>query len=175
MGGYEPTWDDLRMPAVSINPPGAVSDPDRDTVDPGLLFDPGTSELVHIIAQMPHSWIEGSEIRPHVHWSPTSTDTGSVVWQLEYQVQNSGDVLGAYTTITVTQAASGVSGEQRIALFPAVPMTGFTLSAIVMCRLSRLATDGADTYTDDARLIEFDIHYQIDGLGSISMWSKNRP
>jgi len=175
MGFYEPGWDDLRAPASAINPPGGVSDPTRDTVTPGLLFSAGSDEIVHIIMQMPHSWLEGSEIRPHVHWAPTNTNTGSVVWQLEYQVVGIGDAIGSWSTLSVTDPADGTDGKHQLASFSGISMTGHTLSTILLCRLSRLGTDGADTYNDDARLLEFDIHYQIDGLGSIQEFIKNGP
>jgi hypothetical protein len=33
-------------------------------------------------------------------------------------------------------------------------------------KLSRIGGDGTDTYTADARLLEFDIHYEVDSMGS---------
>jgi hypothetical protein len=35
-----------------------------------------------------------------------------------------------------------------------------------MVRLFRFATDSSDTYTADAHLLEFDIHYQVQRLGT---------
>jgi len=41
-----------------------------------------------------------------------------------------------------------------------------TLSSIFTAKLTRVAGDASDTYTGDALLKEFDIHYQIDAMGS---------
>jgi len=45
-------------------------------------------------------------------------------------------------------------------------MPGKTLSSMILWRISRIGGSGSDTYPSDARLLEFDIHYQIDSLGS---------
>lgn len=44
--------------------------------------------------------------------------------------------------------------------FPAVTMTGKRDSCMICIQIRRVPTDGADTYFDDARFLEFDIHYQ---------------
>ena len=43
---------------------------------------------------------------------------------------------------------------------PAVTMTGKRDSCMICIQIRRVPTDGADTYFDDARFLEFDIHYQ---------------
>ena len=37
---------------------------------------------------------------------------------------------------------------------------------MLLIKLSRIGGDASDTYGADARLLEFDIHYQINTLGS---------
>ena len=34
------------------------------------------------------------------------------------------------------------------------------------CRVSRIGGDALDTYGADAKLLEFDVHYLVDSLGS---------
>ena len=72
--GVGPRWDDLKFPATAINPPGQASDPDVEATSGLLLFAAAGTELVYALAQMPHHWEEGSDIKPHVHWTKT-TDT----------------------------------------------------------------------------------------------------
>lgn len=168
-----PVWDDLRFPAAGINPPGAASDPTRDTTDGRLVFSASATNTIAIQAQLPHDWQEGSAIRPHVHWSPTSTHTGNVLWQMRYKVANRGDVFPAgWTTISVLDAGDGVTDQHQIISLPEVTMTGFTVSCMMLILLDRVGGDGTDTYTGTAKLNEFDIHYQRDGLGSVSELSK---
>lgn len=71
--GVGDKWDDLRFPVTAVNPPGNVSDPDIDPTTGLLLFAHNATNLVYIVAQMPHEWHEGSGIRPHIHWMKTTT------------------------------------------------------------------------------------------------------
>ena len=164
---YTPAWDDLRAPATAINPPGAASDPTFDATNIGWLFDAGSTEILLIIMQMPHSWKLGSEIRPHVHWEPTSTNTGNVYWRMEYKWTNTDDTeAGTYTTINMLDAGDGTAYKHQLASFDPISGTGKTLSSLLSIKLSRIGGDATDTYTGDALLKEFDIHYQVDGYGS---------
>ena len=163
----EVQWDDLRFPAAGINPPGAASDPTRDTSDGRLAFSPTADNLIAVQVQMPHAWLEGSSISPHIHWSPTTTHTGNVKWQLQYKIAEIGSAFpGSWTTDTALQAASGVADTHQLVEFADIPMTGLHLSCMLLMIISRLGADGADTYTGDAKLNEFDIHFQADALGS---------
>jgi hypothetical protein len=53
-----------------------------------------------------------------------------------------------------------------------IAATGKQVSDILICQLSRVHDNGADDYGADARLLEFDIHYQVDSRGSPSEFSK---
>ena len=166
-------WEDLRFSAAGINPPGAASDPTRDTADGRWVFSASQTNVLAIQAQMPHEWKEGSIIVPHVHWSPTSTHTGNVLWRLQYKVANINSAYPAgYTTVDKLQAGAGVADTHQLASFGNVAMTGYTISCILLILLSRIGGDPTDTYTGTAKLDEFDIHYQVDGFGSYNETSK---
>ena len=172
-------WDDLRFPASAINPPGGIGGAAVDTVDTPfigtLLFDPASVEICVGQAQMPHGWKEGSYLSPHVHWSPISTSTGSVVWRLSCETANVGEAYnGSYTYISeVASYSDGTLNDHILSDFSDLDMTGKTISNMTLWRISRMATSGSDTYPQDARLLEFDIHYQIDSLGSNAEYLKN--
>lgn len=155
-----PLWDDVRAPATGINPPGAGADPDVDSSDIGLLFDASGTEIVHIILQLPHDYLDGSPIAPHVHWEPTNTNTGTVLWRLEYRWRNNAETAGALTTADITPAANGTANKLQINGWGLVSKPDARPSSIFECKLSRVG--GSDTYNADARLKEFDIHYQRD-------------
>jgi len=169
MEGTATVWEDLRFPAQGINPPGQVSDPDIDT-DGTLLFDKAGTELVAGVAQLPHSWKEGSAVSAHVHWCPTDADTGDVKWQLEYSVASINGVFPGDTTISVLDTAAGTAETHQMAVFSDISLTGHTISCIMKWKLSRIGGD--DDYNADARLLEFDIHYEIDSIGSREVSSK---
>lgn len=166
-------WEDLRFPAAGINPPGAVSDPTRDTSDGRFVFSGTATNMIAIQAQMPHSWKEGSSIHAHVHWSPTNTNTGNVKWELRYKIANvNGAFPASWTTATVLAAGSGTADAHQIAGFSAIDMTGKTLSCMILMLVSRLGADVQDTYNADCKLNEVDIHFEMDAVGSDQEYSK---
>lgn len=66
--------------------------------------------------------------------------------------------------------ATGSDAEEAdwhfITPLPSISMTGKKISCILLIRLSRVGGNGDDDYGEDARLLEFDIHYQVDSFGS---------
>lgn len=177
---YEP-WDDLRFPANGLRTPGSYNAPDVEPATGLYLFNGGaTSEAVAGVAQMPHAWREGTVIKPHVHWTKTTTSsTGDVYWQLEYQIANPGGTFaGSYTTIGASTVASGTpdsdtAWEHLITPLGEIDMSAYTLSCCIVWVLSRIPTNGADTYGQDARFLEFDIHYKQDAVGSYKEFHKS--
>lgn len=161
-------WEDLRFPVAGINPPGAASDPARNTTTGLLVFSASATNIIAIQVQMPHSWKIGSEISPHIHlWYPNA-NAGNSVWTLQYQLAGIGDNFpNSFTTITETFAAPGVAQRHSLHAFDNIDMSSVTgVSAMIVMLLSRIGGDGADTYGAALPLLEFDIHYQIDSLGS---------
>ena len=166
--------DDLRFPASGINPPGAVSDPGRSTITGLLQFDPSSTEIIAGVAQMPHGWLEGSDIRPHIHIRGITTDPGAgpnnvVQWKLDYKWYNYDDPLpAAYTseTLNFTLPADDTTKVNTIQKFTAISGAGMRHSSLFEWRLSRIGGDAADTYPDDCVLVEFDIHYYSSKLGN---------
>ena len=169
---YCKPWDDLRFPASGFNPPGQASDPDYDTTNGGWLFDATGTEVLFMQAQMPHAWVEGSAIKPHVHWQKTTSASGNVLWRFSYKMAPIGEVMdAAFTDVDVTTTVAGTpdndtANEHLISSFSELSMTGKSLSDMILIKLSRIGGDASDTYAADARLLEFDIHYQINSLGS---------
>lgn len=159
-------WDDLRAPASGINPQGQASPPNVDSTDGGLLF--GKGNIVAIWFQMPHAWKEGSEIYPHLHWVKTTTGAGLPNWQYKYKLGATGEVFTATTALIAGEEvlpSGDVIDKHAIWKFPAIDMTGYKLSTMIGIVLQRV-NDANDTYAGNAKLLEFDIHYQIDAPGS---------
>ena len=164
-------WDDLRFPVAGIDPVGPGAAPGADSVNGGLRFSPILTEVVAFQAQMPHAWLEGSAIRPHVHWQKTTSAAGDVLWRFEYKHAPIGEVMdAAFTALDSTTLAGGTpdndtTDEHLITTFSDIDMTGNTISHMLLCKLSRIGGDGSDTYGADARLMEIDIHFETDYPG----------
>ena len=175
--GDATVWDDLRVAASSAKLLGN-SDPDWETMTGSvsqLAFASNVDQEVFFSVQLPHSWKLGSNIEPHVHWSPSTTDAGNVTWALEYAVSDIGGDLTPSTTLTITDAASGTALEHQLADMDFIDMSAYTssgdVSTMLVCRLYR-DVDNGDDYGADAFFHEFDIHYEIDTVGSRAELSK---
>lgn len=159
-------WDDFRFPAQAINPPGIASDPTWDTTNIGWSFANGATKVIQMVAQMPHGWVEGSRIHPHIHWEPSTAATGNVLWRLQYRWRDEGDTAEALTTLDILAPANGTALTLQRDFFPYVSGAGKEKSSILELQLSRIGGDTTDTFSGAAILKEFDIHYQLDSLGS---------
>jgi len=174
-----PQWEDLRFPAASINPTGVTGAAGRDADFGWLTFAYNTTQVAAVQIQLPHSWKEGSTLRPHVHWMKTTSASGGVYWQLEYRWVGIGDVMaGSWTTIGSSTPATSDSDTQykhAITELGSITAVGKTVSDMLVAKLSRVHDNAADTYGAAVALLEFDIHYHVDSFGSNYEYYKYRP
>lgn len=156
-----PLWDDLRVSLIKAQAGPAA--PSLATFRNGLKlysFAKNTDQELLFDLQLPHTWLPGSEIRPHVHWSPgNNTSTDVVRWGLEYSWANAvTGALPATETVYAEQAAVGTAYAHQIAAFTALDGAGFRLSSILVCRLFRDADHDNDTFDAAAFAVSFDVH-----------------
>ena len=166
-------WDDLRFPASAVRVPGSGG-PGASAVVGGiqaLAFDADSRESVHIHAQLPHAWKKTTDLSPHIHWCTTDSSGGKVVWGIEYTIADVGDAFATPTTdIAAGTAATTV---HTLTAFDDVTMTSYSgPSTMLLVRLFRDSTNSSDTHTKDAHLLEFDIHYRVNSLGSSGVASQ---
>ena len=177
--GVGPRWDDLRFPAQNLRIPGTGTPPGTEASTGFLLFGPSSTEFVGGIAQLPHAWKEGSALKPHVHWTKTSSAAGNVLWRLDYEIVNNGEVAtlayGSQIESSLPVAGTPDNNTDKEILITSlgeIDMSGILISGHLIWRLARVGGDAADTYGADARLLEFDIHFEIDSRGSIAEFEK---
>ena len=118
---------------------------------------------------LPHDYKQGSDLIPFVQWSPNTSATGSVRWQLDYGICSDNGSFNTNTTVTGSQAASGQYYNQKLVL-PNIPGTNRKICDSLLVRISR--DSSLDTYTGTAILISFGLHYQADTIGATSMMTK---
>lgn len=170
-------WEDLRIPVTAVGTAG-LNDPDwvKVTDDGGgsqgvytYGFSATVEEEIFFNVQLPHGWEEGSDIKPHCHWLPSSTNTGTVRWGMEYTWANIGAAYGNSAIIYAEQAGSGTTNFHQLAEFSDISGTGKTSSSMLIVRFFRDATHANDTYTADALLLEVDFHFIISQIGETSL------
>lgn len=169
-------WNDINMPAAALRLGATAPDP-INILGAGSIESLGfdglaTTESIHGSAELLHGYLEGSNIELHIHWMPTTANAGNVKWQLEYSWQAVGGVFANPTIVSVVQAAGGTVWRHNRASFPDISGVGKTINSAIVFRLFRDPSDAADTYPDDAALIQVGIHYQIDVYGSRSVNAK---
>jgi hypothetical protein len=181
LGGDASVWDDLRFPPgrVVVNP--ANSKPDYigliDNINM-LGFDKSASEWVTGIAQMPHGYKEGSYVEPHVHWVTTSaaSTASHVCWKIDYTWVNpdTGNIFynASVQSLTATSPAAGAASTLVYCSLGTANGTGKEVSSIIAFRLIRNVSHAEDDIDSDVGMLEFDIHYQIDAMGSRQISAK---
>ena len=164
-----PVWDDLQINIDNAKLPAADA-PDYTAYKGGeiLRFKKDATNSFPFKAQLSHRYKEGSDIEFHVHIIYPTTGAGNSRWRMTYSWANRGQVFAAETTTTaVTLPASGVADEHTLGeIIASISGAGKTVSSGLICTLTRLGADGADTYDDYVYLFAADFHYQIDTEGS---------
>jgi len=163
------TWADLQM-EISIlgsgpNAPDVIAHPGFPVASV-YGFDGGsTMEEVFGAVELPSNYKEGTTIYPNVSWSPTTAGAGSVVWQMDYAYANNNATF-ITGTISGSQAASGIALHESLDIDGGISITGLQIGALFSFRLYRVPNIALDTYAADAALLDLDLLYQIDGIGS---------
>lgn len=174
--GEAEVWDDLRV-SMDRGDNGAEIDylPGNSTGPQIWYFRYDEKvDAMSFVVQMPHSYKQGSTIHPHVHWIPKTTGSGTVEWNFEYSWQNYDDetpkTFPGITTNSIISESGLTAGTHHLtSLTPSnvgIDGTGMKVSSILICRIWRDSRTSGDTYNHDAGLLSFDIHFQIDTVGS---------
>jgi hypothetical protein len=108
-----------------------------------------------------------NELRVHIHWLPSTTNTGNCLWKLEHWVSRRDKAYadGDVVTTSVLAAANGAVKEQITSLV-AIDAAGFLDSTCVVFRLYRDGDGATDTFTGVAMAISVDAHIPVYSLGS---------
>lgn len=175
--GQEYLYMDMNMGAATLR--SGVTDPDMIPLNGGDIYvaafhgaSPTPVEQVFGYIELNHNWQEGTPIQPHLHWMPTTTDTGIVKWQLSYTFGYDGVVIPAGDTIVVLGEADGTAWKSHDAYFPLIDTTGLKIETQLNFRLFRNAGDSEDTYETDAAVQTIGFHVRINSLGSRQIGAK---
>ena len=168
--GNATVWEDINIPIINLRG-GATAPGFKVLASTGIYvstFD-GTGASVisaHGSMEILHSYKEGSDIVPHIHWSPTTVDAGNVRWQLEYVWIAKNGTISASTTIGVTVAVSGVANQIVRTDLGTISGVGMAMSSRFIFRLFRDPVDVLDTYAHDVNGFDFGVHFEKDTIGS---------
>ena len=166
-------YDDLKVPVNALKIQGANNQPLWSAIGSvnGTLasfhFGPDVMQQLFFVVQVPHGYMPGSALYPHIHWMPATSDAGAVVWGLEYTWASIGSTFD--NTVSVTGTGVVNNSEQNMHKMTHVGSgidgTGETESSMLICRMYRDGGDAADTFPGDAVLLEVDFHYRVEKIG----------
>ena len=158
-------WDDyLGIPDDDPTAGGTV--PNWSTFSgniKGRAFSPTTMNQRQFRIHILHNYAAGTALYLHAHWSPITTNVGTVRWGFEYTVAKGHGQQAFSTPVTVykEQATTGTANVHFIAeIADADAISGSLLEtdALVIVRVFRDAAHVNDTFTGDAFLWNFDAH-----------------
>lgn len=171
-GGTATVYDDLLRDATSTRQ-GVVA----PTVGTGFRGDANHihTTLLHTQAdevqfevQLPHRGKAGSVMYPHVHFAPTTTGTGTVRFALEYYAANV-DAQFPASPQTYLMTKTWAADQQWYHLIAdnatGLTLAGWALSNVLKVRLYR-DNSVASNYAAAVSFLYFDVHVEIDSLGS---------
>ena len=169
-------WDDLRFAFHGRNLDKTSGHLDYDVAELGVNFDDSSryndADQIGIIAQMPHNYKFGTNLKPHAHWIQNQDEVPNAL--LKYRIYDNGEVPGSW----ILAAPTGIAFEYeqnalQIIIFPEIDMSTVTgVSSFIDIKMYRDASNasglfsGSDDYSGNVLMKEFDFHYQIDSLGS---------
>lgn len=111
----------------------------------------------------------------HVHWSHIiGAPSGDVKWNVEYTVARGyeEETYPVTTTLSTTNTAGAQYAHHITPDDDMVMIEDIEPDMVILGRVYRDPTDVADTFANDAYLIQVDMHYQI---GQIGTNQRNRP
>lgn len=170
-------WDDIIVPGTSVRTTGTTP-PDIEQFNGSTIYLPAfagggpSTEQAFFSCELPHDWKEGSVIRPHIHWSPSTAGAGNVKWYLDLQMSpaRGEDFSATFTRSAVDVTRTKAGTHEIIETTELVDMPLAKIGAMLIGRIYRVPTD--DTYADDAFLLSIGFHYQMDTHGSRQVFIK---
>lgn len=176
--GNATVWENLTVNLETAKVP-TVSAPSFDQFrNNTYAYNFSVGEVIYFTVQLPHSWTTGSTVYPHMHYSNAVAGNGTQwsQWQLEFTRASVNGTFGTSETMTAKDNIGTTSYEHKVLDFGALSMSNATLSNALVCRLSRQTATGlpvGDTnFPGDVFGLDFDFHYEVDALGSRTLYSK---
>lgn len=174
--GAATVWKDLIIAAANLRP--GASPPSFAVFSGGVYafrFDDAQTNELHGAVELQHDYKEGTDLYFHIHWSPSTTNTGNCRWGLEYTVVNPAGTFPATDTQYVAVAGSGTVNAHQLNNIYQITGTGLKIGAVLVFRIFRDGTNGADTFTGNAFVHSIGVHYECDTLGSRAITTKDNP
>lgn len=133
-----------------------------------------TEERLSSNFEIPHDYACGYPIEVHVHWRPSTTNTGTTFWWFDWSYDAVNSAPSAQTTLSCSRTVTASSQYNHfITSFGYLPSSvTYTLGSIINFNIRRTPDFSGDTYPDDAIFEQVALHVPVDGFGSRQIYIK---
>lgn len=177
-------WDECSQPLVGRNLFSVAGQVDFNFDELTVDFSDSAkypTDPIAIVQQLPHSRMDYSEIRPHLHWVQTANNIPNIL--IAYRVTNVGTTPGGWVLKALTSDDNELAyteGGQQITSFNLPKTVGEQLgiSGTFECKVYRDTTNASglfasvDNYLGSWSVKYYDIHYRQNSIGSRAEFAK---
>jgi len=172
----ENPWDDLRFPLVGRNMDTTSGRLDYDYYNGCIGFASNAEfrleETVSMMCQLPHEWLEGSGVRPHMHWIQQGSTLPN--WLFGYKKYRNYETCTVDTDFTTNHTLvigdslfEYTSGSMvQITTFGEIDMSNMRASDMLQLCLWRDDDNDSGLFDDEDQsnitelVLELDVHYR---------------
>jgi hypothetical protein len=167
---HVPVWKDL-LGDFSQNVNTGYLSPDVKPLAGSVeayMFRDDLVESLGVRFAVPHDIKVGTDMFPHIRWSPNTTSTGTVRWGIEFMVAELGT--GIFKdSVTIYLEEAGSSTLDKLQLVESdVQIEAKEPDTLIIGRVFRDSTHVNDTFVGDAAIHVACLHYQADVVGTPS-------
>lgn len=163
-------YEDIQFPIESLNPAGIgtaatlVDTSGQSGIDVALSF--VATNTLYVVCQLPHAWIPGTTIYPHIHVQPQLATANTISWDGWYSIADIGEAFPPSVVIPTFNTNIPVSSQWKHLLLPmptdGIPMTGKVgPSTVVRLKFQVAAATAA------FHVLGLDVHYRWGGSPTI--------
>jgi hypothetical protein len=176
-------WEDLRFPMTGNGLDTSTGRLYTDYTEGTVNFAsnaryPNEPALMNV--QLPHGWVQGSNVRPHLHWYQAQNQIPNWIILYRWAPKNVLKLSWAELIYNVGAVFTypGAGTIHQITKWPEISGAGTTISDMLQIILYRDSANnsgkfaGADPYTVDAETLEFDCHIRMESYGSPEEYTK---
>ncbi len=173
-------YDDVLVSQNQLGKKG-ISDPTNLNWRGGVIPQFNNGDELMFTIQLPHRYVEGTDLYPHIHWTPHTQgneESGNTVnWAIEYTIASPLTQFPVETSLSLQGTCSGTDHWHEVADNGGVAVisgSGLTISTIISGRVYRDVGDSWSDNDPDKRpgLLHLDFHVLMDTIGSAKIYTK---
>lgn len=165
-------WKDMTANLGSAGAPAGATTPDFAVFRGGIkAYQFNKGDELYITFHPNHDVIPGEKFYPHIHWATNSTtDTGTVIWGIEYTIAEGFDTDAFPATSTIEMSYTFTANKQYQHLITecsdAQAITMPDVDSLILMRIYR-KNDAADTFAGNVFGLTADIHYRAGKFATV--------